>query len=256
MAEAALAMPMKPGSTCDPCWRARLDGILALDERCLPSSDDEPMADSDAQLWPLTYSIHALAARFSDRPDVYVSGNLFVHYLARKETGMPVRGQIVPDVLAVFGVEDRARDSYVVWREGKVPDFVMEISSNRSWRRDRIEKRAVYEAMGVSEYVIYDPRENYRPPRLMGLRLDGGTYREIAFEPMPNGEQGLASVALNLYAHVDDRGRLRWFDPAAGEYVRTYQEQDRERREAERRQRATEAELARLRRQLGRGDNG
>lgn len=242
MAEAALAMPMRPGSTCEPRWRARLDGILALDERSLPSSDDEPMADSDAQLWPLNYSIQAIAARFADQPDVYVSGDIFVHYLARNETGMPVRGQIAPDVLAVFGVEDRVRDSYVVWREGKAPDFVMEISSNRSWRRDRIKKRTIYEALGVNEYVLYDPRENYRPPRLMGLRLHGGTYREIAFESMPNGEQGLPSATLNLYAHVDDGGRLRWFDPASGEYLRTYQEQARE--------------LARLREKLRqRGEN-
>ena len=241
MAEAALAMPMKPGSTCDPRWRARLNGILALDERSLPSSDDEPMADSDAQLWPLTYSVDAIAARFSDRDDVYVSGDIFVYYVARNIAGMPVRGQIAPDVLAVRGVEDRVRDSYVVWREGKVPDFVMEISSNRSWRRDRIKKRAIYEALGVSEYFIYDPRENFRPPRLMGLRLGGGAYREIAFESMPNGEQGLASTTLNLYAHVDDGGRLRWFDPANGEYLRTYQEQARE--------------LARLRQQLRQRDD-
>ena len=242
MAESALAMPMKPGSTCDPRWRARLNGILALDERSLPSSDDEPMADSDAQLWPLTYSIHAIAARFAERPDVYVSGDIFVHYLARNETGVPMRGQIAPDVLVVFDVEDRVRDSYVVWREGKAPDFVMEISSNRSWRRDRIRKRAIYEALGVGEYVIYDPREKYRAPRLMGLRLQGGTYREIAFESMPNGEQGLPSATLNLFAHVDDGGRLRWFDPERGEYLRTYQEQVRE--------------LARLRQELRhRGDN-
>jgi Uma2 family endonuclease len=208
------------------------------------------MADSDAQLWPLTCSIHAIAARFAERPDVYASGDIFVHYLARNETGVPMRGQIAPDVLVVFDVEDRVRDSYVVWREGKVPDFVMEISSNRSWRRARIKKRTIYEALGVREYVLYDPRENYRPPRLMGLRLDAGTYREIPFESMPNGEQGLPSTTLNLYAHVDDGGRLRWFDPERGEYLRTYQEQDRERREAERRHRAAEAELASLRQEL------
>ena len=253
MAEGALALPMQPGSTCDPRWHAQLDALLALDERSLPSSDDEPMADSDAQLWPLTYSIHAIAARFADREDVYVSGDLFVHYVARTEAGMPVRGQIAPDVLAVFGVEDRVRDSYVVWREGKPPDFVMEISSNRSWRRDRIEKRAIYEAMGVTEYFIYDPREKFRPPRLIGLRLEQGRYREIPFETMPNGKRGLRSATLGLYARADGGGRLRWFDPTSGQYLRTYQEQDRERREAEQRQRAAEAELARFREQLRQG---
>ena len=201
------------------------------------------------KLWPLTYSIHAIAARFAHREDVYVSGDLFVHYVARTEAGMPVRGQIAPDVLAVFGVEDRVRDSYVVWREGKPPDFVMEISSNRSWRRDRIEKRTIYEAMGVKEYFIYDPREKFRPPRLIGLRLQQGRYREIPFETMPNGKRGLRMRHAELVrARVDGGGRLRWFDPTSGEYLRTYEEQHRERREAE-------AELARLREQLRQGRN-
>ena len=246
MAEGALALPMQPGSTCEPRWHAQLEALLALDERSLPSSDDEPMADSDTQLWPLTYSIHAIAARFADRGDVYVSGDLFVHYLARNEAGMPVRGQIAPDVLVVFGAEDRVRDSYVVWREGRPPDFVMEVSSNRSWRRDRVEKRAIYEAMGVTEYFIYDPREKFRPPRLIGLRLQQGRYLEIPFETLANGEPGLRSATLGLYAQVDDDGRLRWFDPTGGEYLRTYAEQDRERREAE-------AELTRLREQFRQG---
>ncbi|MXY57737.1 MAG: Uma2 family endonuclease [Gammaproteobacteria bacterium] len=253
MAEGGLALPMQPGSTCDPRWRAQLEALLALDERSLPSSDDEPMADSDTQLWPLTYSIHAIAARFADREDVYVSGDLFVHYVARREAGMPVHGQIAPDVLVVFGVEDRVRDSYVVWREGKPPDFVMEISSNRSWRRDRIEKRTIYEAMGVKEYFIYDPREKFRPPRLIGLRLQQSRYREIPFEPMPNGKRGLRSTTLGLYARVDGGGRLRWFDPTGGGYLRTYEQLDRERRDAEQRQRAAEAELARLREELRQG---
>ena len=271
MAEGALALPMQPGSTCEPRWRAQLEALLALDERSLPSSDDEPMADSDTQLWPLTYSIHAIAARFADREDVYVCGDLFVHYVARTEAGMPVRGQIAPDVLAVFGVEDRVRDSYVVWREGKPPDFVMEISSNRSWRRDRIEKRTTYEAMGVTEYFIYDPRERFRPPRLIGLRLQQGRYCEIPFETMPNGKRGLRSTTLGLYTRVDGGGRLRWFDPTSGQYLRTYEEQHREqlrankrlaetearrqeaevrRHQAEQRQLAAEAEVAKLREEL------
>ncbi|MDE0659567.1 MAG: Uma2 family endonuclease [Gammaproteobacteria bacterium] len=253
MAEGGLALPMQPGSTCDPRWRAQLEALLALDERSLPSSDDEPMADSDTQLWPLTYSIHAIAARFAAREDVYVSGDLFVHYVARREAGMPVHGQIAPDVLVVFGVEDRVRDSYVVWREGKPPDFVMEISSNRSWRRDRTEKRTIYEAMGVKEYFIYDPREKFRPPRLIGLRLQQSRYREIPLEPMPNGKRGLRSTTLGLYARVDGGGRLRWFDPTGGGYLRTYEQLDRERRDAEQRQRAAEAELARLREELRQG---
>ena len=92
----------------------------------------------------------------------------------------------------------------------------------------------------------------FRPPRLIGLRLEQGRYREIPFETMPNGKRGLRSARLNLYA-CDGGGRLRWFDPTSGDYLRTYAQLDRERREAEQRQRAAEAELTRLREELRQG---
>ena len=254
MAEPALSLPMPSGSACDPRWRADLEALLALDERSLPSSDGLPMSDSDTQRPFLTYSLDAIKLLFADRPDVYVSGDLLVYYIGSNGFGKPVRGQVGPDVLAVFGVEDRPRDSYVMWREGPPPSFVMEIASNRTWKRDRNEKRAIYQAMGVKEYFQYDPRQNYRPPRLVGLRLYRGAYREIPFSRMPNDEHGVESATLGLYAHVDPAGRLRWFNPATGEYLRTYEEQDRERRqaesarrEAEQRQHEMEAELKRLR---------
>ena len=49
------------------------------------------------------------------------------------------------------------RRSYAIWREGKPPEFVMEIASASTWRRDRDEKPAIYESLGVREYFLYDP---------------------------------------------------------------------------------------------------
>lgn len=59
-----------------------------------PSEDGKPMAESDFQLRPLTYAVEALGIYFQDRPNVYVSGDLFVYY----EKGNP-EAVVAPDVV-------------------------------------------------------------------------------------------------------------------------------------------------------------
>ena len=58
---------------------------------------------------------------------------------------------MAPDVIVVFGVEDRERMTYRVWEEGKGPDFVLEVASRSTWREDVGAKRAVYARMGVKD---------------------------------------------------------------------------------------------------------
>lgn len=55
---------------------------------------------------------------------------------------------------------------------GIVPDLAVEILSKSTARRDRIEKKAIYEQCGVGEYWIVDPDR-----RLVTIhRLDDGRY--------------------------------------------------------------------------------
>ena len=125
-----------------------------------PDSDDEPMAENDHQRRVLIDISETLIQHFGERPDVYVSADIFVYY----EMNNPDR-KVAPDVLVTFGVEDRPRLSYFTWRDGKPPDFVLEVASPSTWHRDANEKRDIYAAMGVTEYWRFDPNR--------GQSLDG-----------------------------------------------------------------------------------
>ena len=140
---------------------------LAID---YPSSDGEPMAESDLQYVPLTETVSALRVRFSDRSSVYVAGNMLVYYRMNDPLA-----SVVLDVFAVLGTTgNHPRDSWIVWREGKAPDFVLEIASESTWRRDVEEKRDIYAEMGVSEYWRFDPTGRCFTPELVGEMLVDG----------------------------------------------------------------------------------
>ena len=62
-----------------------------------PAADRQPMAESDFQREPLMYAVEALTTFFADRPEVYVSGNMFVYY----RQGDP-EAVVAPDVFVAF----------------------------------------------------------------------------------------------------------------------------------------------------------
>ena len=113
-----------------------------------PSTDGEPMAESDLQYVPLTETVSVLRVRFADRSNVYGAGDMLVYYRMNDPST-----SVAPDVLAVFGTTgDHPSDSWIVWREEKARDFVLEVASESTWRRDVEEERAIYAEMRVSEY--------------------------------------------------------------------------------------------------------
>ena len=110
--------------------------LMALDERSLPCTDDMPLPDSDQQGDPVYYTKLALRHHFRHRDDVAVSADIFMYYLPlhgaepdRDGRGRPVYPRLGPDGLVSFGVPRRDRDSYVVYKEGKPPDLVLEVAS-------------------------------------------------------------------------------------------------------------------------------
>ena len=185
-----------------------------------PESDGVPMAENDFQLRTMTYAIEALDNHFRTRSDVYVSGDLFVYYEENDN-----KARIAPDVFVVFGVPDHRRRTYLLWREGKAPDFVMEVSSPSTWRADQGSKRGTYAKMGVPEYWLYDPTGDDLAPRLHGFRLAGGQYAPIAVrdDGVLTGRSEVLALELRLYP--DDR--FRFHDPVSGQDLPSLEEAER-----------------------------
>ena len=183
-----------------------------------PSSDGKPLAENDWQLEAILSSVDILRGHFGERPDVYVSGDLLVYY----EEGNP-RKAVAPDVFVVFGAANHNRMIYKLWEEPKAPDFVLEVASRNTWREDLGPKRSIYAALGVTEYWLFDPRDEYFDPPLQGLLLSDGVYRALPAR-VESGRRTLSSAVLGLDLQVED-GKLRFRDAATGEPLPTYAEQ-------------------------------
>ena len=209
-----------------------------------PSSDGQPMGETPVHRDCIIDALGALREFFAERPDVYVGGNMFLYY----EEGNP-RASVIPDVFVVIGaVKDELREggwreTYKLWEEPKAPDFVLEVTSRSTRRQDQVRKRALYARLGVREYFLYDPGEEYLAPPLRGMRLGGSEYEPLAPVRLADGREGVWSEVLGL--HLYRRGQaLRLHDPVAGRDLLTHREEAAARRAAEARIAELEARLS------------
>ncbi len=194
-----------------------------------PIEDDEPLAESEHQLIPLTYAYAALTAWFESDPTTWVGADMFLYY----EEGIP-RSVVAPDVFVVTEThKTHRRNIFQTWVEGRVPELVLEVMSRTSVRRDLETKYGLYERLGVREYWLYDPTdEGFLEPRLQGNLLVGGEYSSIEVTSESGRLVGVSEV-LGLQLHAEAEW-FRLFDPVLGEYLPDSQEQKRARDEAER----------------------
>lgn len=188
------------------------------EEVLYPVGDDNCVCESTIHFRCITYIQGALETWFRTVPEVFVAGNLNVYY----ERGRPEK-VVRPDVMAVFGASQEPRLSWLPWNEGgRLPDFVLEVTSRSTEKRDREEKLELYASMGVREYFQYDPLGTVRDPALQGLRLEQGVYRELALETGPDGRPCIPSELLSLsLCDFRDEEILRLYDPEMGRYLPT-----------------------------------
>jgi Uma2 family endonuclease len=180
---------------------------LREDDVFYPESDGQPMGESELHRDEIVYLIEAFKERFQGEPEVYVGGNLFLYY----RRGDP-RDVICPDVMVVQGVPKLPkRRIYKLWDEGESPCLAMEVRSDSTAGNDFVSKKALYESLGIDEYVLYDPLA-LRLPQIRGFRLaDDGQYQPVA--PGPDGS--LASQTTGVTFRLEGQS-IRVVETATG----------------------------------------
>ncbi len=121
-----------------------------------------------------------------DGQDVFLARNLNI-YRERNAREYPV----APDLAVFTGVSIplAAREDLTSWRmyepNRPAPAFVLEVASAATWKVDLQRKPAIYTAMGVAEYCLYDPkRAPYLPgPELRLWRRNAAGMHAVSAEP-------------------------------------------------------------------------
>ena len=166
--------------------------------------------------------IPILRAHFGSPDTNVVLGEVPIGWVA---TGARL-GLRIPDLMIAFNVRRAAIIAvmgYSISEHGKPPDFVLEIASPTTARRDEIEKPGNYADFGVPEYWRFDHEwgRNYTTG-LAGDRLVSGVYLPIPiYQAGPEMYWGHSAV-LNLDL-CWEYGELRFYDPAAQRYLTNYE---------------------------------
>ena len=179
----------------------------------------------------LSGSFHHLVQHVGNPETTIAAGE---RYVAR-EPESPATERMAPDLLIAFNADPgayRDNNGCIISAQGKPPDFVMEIASRRTGRRDVVQKRARYAALGTTEYWRFDETGEFHGTMLAGDRLVDNQYEPIPIETVEEGVLQGYSTALNLFIRWE-HGELGWHDPKTGQHIVRYEDLEARVRELE-----------------------
>ena len=189
------APPRETWERMTPAERERVVATLPSD---MPLDLHPP--EGDAHRKPKERARDALSEFFrSIGRRVYVSSELVTYY--------PGEPRFCPDILAVTDVECHDRQSWIVSKEGKGLDLVIEIHVSGDKTKDFTTNVTRYARLGIPEYFLFD-----RPAgRIHGYRLATGatSYERV----VPQGGR-MHSEVLGLALTVESK-RLRFYHGTA-----------------------------------------
>lgn len=190
-----------------------LKPLRVTDEIQYPESDGQPMGETAFHILVMMYLLNALRYYFREANDVYVASNMLMYY--EKDE---INVFVVPDVFVTKNTSTDDRRVWRIWQDG-VPAIIFEITSRSTRLQDLATKRGLYELLGVQEYILFDPLDEYLEPQLQGFRLQQGEYHRIP--PEPNGQ--LFSAELSLFLRPEGK-LLRVADPSTQKAIPTLTE--------------------------------
>ena len=181
---------------------------------------DPPVSPDMLEQFPYVSRAYLiLDDHFLLQPDVFVGSEGYLCYYPQEIPRAPKPDCIVALGVAIPPKEIAEANGYAISQIGQPPDFVLEVASKSTGRRDYMEKRAIYARYGVLEYWRFDHTGGrYHDAALAGDRLVNGRYEPISVDTGDDGIIRGYSVALDLELHWYD-GRLRFWDPKTGEYL-------------------------------------
>jgi Uma2 family endonuclease len=179
-----------------------------------PESDGQPIGETDFHITATLLLLQMLRDHFESNPQVYVASDLMFYY----EPGNP-RAVKAPDILVVKGVGKHKRRVYKLWEESAIPCTIFEITSKQTAQADLTTKYQLYERLGVKEYFLFDPLDEYLQPRLQGFILVQGHYQTLPLSI--EGELISRELGLILRPQGD---LLRLVDSYTGQILATSKE--------------------------------
>ena len=174
----------------------------------------------------------ALHRHFRGRADLFIAQHLCLFYVRDGKERC-----LIPDLFVALDLGHAPRRVYKVWEEGKVPDFVLEVSSKSTIHRDEGFKLERYRSLGVREYWQLDTVGDLLKTHLSGYRLVGGRFDGVAASGRRDGRREFRSDVLGLRlraARHAGGAKLAFRDPLTEEDIPTGPAMDRKQRETER----------------------